>query len=181
MAQRTCSVSGCERKHKGLGYCCMHLQRIRKFGEPGGCEPLPKGFPARPAEERFWSKVDRRGPDECWPWIASLNGSGYGSLNVGRQSVMAHRFAYEHFVGPIPPDHDIDHLCFNRACVNPAHLEPVTPKENSQRMALRNSPCCPQGHPYDAENTYHYKGHRQCKKCRKVHFAKWYAKQKAAA
>ena len=81
-------------------------------------------------EERFWSKVNKT--DTCWIWTAAKNQDGHGRFRHGRL-VLAHRFAYELLVGPIPKGLDLDHLCQNPACVNPAHLEPVTRKENTRR------------------------------------------------
>lgn len=124
-------------------------------------------------EARFWSKVDRRGPNECWPWCGPL-GNGYG-LFVAKpfyaNTQRAHRVAYELMVGPIPEGLHIDHLCRNRGCVNPAHMEPVTCAENVLRgvgfgAINRAKTHCPQGHAYDAANTYINKnGRRQCRAC----------------
>ena len=113
-------------------------------------------------EERvaaFWAKVDRSGgPEACWPWTASKNAWGYGAFSLERKSMGAHRFAYELLVGSIPDRLTLDHLCRNRACVNPHHLEAVSDRTNilrgqgqSARNALKTH--CPQGHPYDLFNT----------------------------
>ena len=83
--------------------------------------------------ERFWSKVDKDGPGGCWLWTASQNGYGYGKFKAPHAFVASHRYAYELLVGPIPDGLQIDHLCRNRACVNPAHLEPVTQRVNLMR------------------------------------------------
>lgn len=111
------------------------------------------------AGERFWAKVDRSGGlFACWEWTASIRHSGYGCLGVDGKTVYAHRWAWEAANGPIPPGLDIDHLCRNRACVNPTHLEPVTRQENIRRgvgySALNaRRTHCPSGHPYSAANT----------------------------
>lgn len=85
----------------------------------------------RTTEECFWLKVDRRAVDECWLWIGAVQSSGYGSF----QGQLAHRFAHELLVGPIPDGHQVDHLCRVRLCVNPDHLEAVTAEENVRRTA----------------------------------------------
>lgn len=91
----------------------------------------------RPLAERFWSKVDKRGPDECWPWTRATHREGYGAWHWrdadGQHGTPAHRMAYTLAVGPIPQGMEIDHLCRVRACCNPAHLEPVTHHENMAR------------------------------------------------
>ncbi|MFH0981536.1 MAG: HNH endonuclease signature motif containing protein [Planctomycetota bacterium] len=108
----------------------MHASRWERYGD------LTRGrMTKRPAEERFWPKVDKT--DSCWLWIGAMNLQGYGNFWIGPTEtegyVGAHRFAYTHFVGPVPEGMDLDHLCRNRACVNPAHLEPVTRRVNLRR------------------------------------------------
>lgn len=122
---------------------------------------------------RFWSKV--RVTDGCWEWKASHDTRGYGLLWLNRRWIGAHRFAYELLVGPIPDGLEIDHLCRNKSCVNPAHLEPVTHLENMRRAdygskgdrgkhnAVKTH--CPVGHPYTADNTKLYRGRRSCRVC----------------
>ena len=127
----------------------------------------------------------------CWEW-QGLNRTGYGRVKIsnpdpgpcphcGQQMppgrakhVFAHRAVWEMLRGPIPEGLQIDHLCRNRACVNPDHLEPVTAKENMHRAAVLITHC-PKGHPYDDTNTYWHKGHRGCRICRAAAVAKWNA------
>lgn len=87
-------------------------------------------------EERFWSKVDKT--ENCWNWIGGLNEFGYGHFTVGgknKVSSPAHRWSYKMLVGPIADELDIDHVCRNRACVNPDHLRPATSKQNIEHQA----------------------------------------------
>jgi len=104
-------------------------------------------------------------------WVVPRPGSGgYGQIKVGNLNKRLHRVSYECFVGPIPDGFQLDHLCRNRACANPTHLEPVTHAENLLRGAGwsgRNArkTHCPQGHPYDAVNTRLVAGSRVCAAC----------------
>lgn len=124
-----CAVDGCEGKHSALGYCALHYYRFASNGHP---EHLLRIANSR---ERFDTYVDKT--DNCWLWTGSLTYDGYGIFRDNNRRTGAHRFAHEYHVGPIPEGLHIDHLCCVRNCVNPAHLEPVTPKENDRRARER--------------------------------------------
>lgn len=141
----------------------------------------------KPVAERYWPKVDIRGPDECWPWLASLWKNGYGKLGAGGKyggSLVAHRIAYELAYGPIPKGLEIDHLCHDpavcklanecphRRCQNPTHLEAVPHRINCLRggaplpiLGILNAAKthCPKGHAYDLVFS---DGKRYCRTCR---------------
>ena len=106
-------------------------------------------------------------PDECWEWSRGRYRSGYGTVlyEDGRNGY-AHRLSYEIHVGPIPDGLELDHICRNRACWNPAHLEPVTHAENMRRgAAARWSPVCPAGHPKTDENRRKGRRNYDCRVC----------------
>lgn len=107
--------------------------------------------------------------NDCWQWLGRTS-DGYGHFNVLGGFMLAHRFSYEFLVGSIPEGLVLDHLCRNRACVNPAHLEPVTYQTNILRgngLAAQNAAKthCPSGHPYDEVNTLRLNGRRHCRAC----------------
>jgi hypothetical protein len=156
--------------------------------------------PGRPLPlwDRFWGHVDPNGPvpercpqlGPCWLWTARLNHLGYGRFfltsDTPRISVPPHRWLYEQLTGePFPAGKEPDHLCFNRGCVNPAHIEPVTHRENARRgtsMVAINArkTHCPYGHPYDAENTrIGPRGKRYCRTCARRYVQETMLRRKA--
>lgn len=182
----TCSIPDCPDAAKFRGWCGKHYQRWLKHGDP-----LKVAWERNNPIANFWAKVDRRGPDECWPWLGYIDRDGYGHFAVpadGRQDdTPAHRYAYTIAVGPIPDGHQIDHTCHTRAvktctgnatcahrrCCNPRHAEPVLPGENIRRgqtgmtraRQQREKTHCVRGHPFDAANTRLEAGPKQYRRC----------------
>ena len=126
----TCSMDQCARPALvfGRALCRAHYRRWQRHGDPQ-VGRLPVGASLR---DRFESYVERDGLLGCWLWTGGTNGQ-YGELRVGQKIAKAHRVAFEMYVGPIPAGLEVDHLCRNTRCVNPAHLEPVTKAENVRR------------------------------------------------
>jgi hypothetical protein len=179
-------VAGCDGIAIARGWCDKCYSRWRANGDPAVCKQIKNGD----HEARFLSHVDRRGDDECWPWKSGTGGGGYAIFTINGKSLRAHRWAYEHFVGPIPPGLTIDHVkasgCTRRDCVNwVSHLEPVTQGENTLRgdgPSARNKrkTHCKYGHEFTPENTYMEGNRRRCKQCGRDKALKWYYDHKAA-
>lgn len=124
----------------------------------------------------------------CWQWIANIDHQGYGAfvIRVGGRGVRksAHRIVYSVVVGDIEPGLVLDHLCRNRACVNPDHLEQVTDAVNRFRGAHKGAKSlthCMHGHAFDEANTYHYKGKRGCRTCNRAAQARRAARRRLEA
>lgn len=123
--------------------------------------------------------------DGCWNWPWGLDVYGYGRVRVGGERVKSHRASYEWLVGPIAAGLEIDHLCRNKACFNPRHLEPVTTEVNTLRnngVSAKNARknACVRGHTFDAANTYRAKnGQRVCRECMRQHKRNWRGRHSA--
>lgn len=173
MEKGTCTVDGCDRPVRYKALCNAHYLRKMRHGDPLASAPRMT------LRERFESKI-RRTDGGCWEWSGGhFQATGYAIFNIpserdGRwRPTVAHRVSYELFVGPIPDGLHVDHLCRNRGCVRPDHLEPVTQQENMHRgqapsaISYRENRC-QRGHEYTPENTIikpSQPGKRECREC----------------
>lgn len=165
-----CSVSDCQTRIKGHGLCQKHYFRARRAGT------LP---PPQTEWERFWEKVEI---GDCWEWMGAKT-AGYGCFGSrnGPGSKLAHRWTWENLVGPVPAGLELDHLCRNRACCNPDHLEPVTRRVNQLRGAPNvvhhTVTHCLRGHLYDDENTGINNRGRYCRACKRAWMRDYYQRK----
>ena len=169
-----CITVDCQRPLHTRGLCLACYKRLRYHNQ------IAPFWPS--TEARFWSKVEKT--ETCWNWMGWKEPDGYGVFHVKSLPVRAHRYAYQ-LTAAIPDGLVIDHLCRNRGCVNPDHLEPVSSVENLRRSPLApivtnpRKTHCPAGHPYDAANTYvNPKGHRSCRICYREAGRRWSARQR---
>lgn len=185
-----CEVDGCKRTDlRGLGLCGKHYQRQRTHGDP----LILKLDPGRSVEERFWEKVNKNGPipercpelGPCWVWTGGTS-EGYGMFWLDGTQVRAHILSFTWAKGEIAEGQERDHLCRNRRCVNPDHLEAVTHWTNTARgegpaaLNLVKTHCGVCGTEYSKENTYLYRNQRHCRNCMRRRNREWQARKRAA-
>lgn len=129
--------------------------------------------------KKFKSNINFDGPGDCWLWTGTKDRDGYGKFHAPNGTGGAHRAAFELWEGPIPKGLHIDHLCRVPNCVNPAHMEPVTPAENCRRGYHATKTHCKHGHKYTADNLQRNKaGIRMCKTCSRERARAWHKKDK---
>lgn len=160
MAKTTCRVDGCERDDKMVrGWCCMHYSRwVRRGTTIDADSPIA----------RFHRKFESRERWACWEWTGPKFKKGYAQFWDGERNLGGHRWAYEQFIGPVADGLVLDHICENKGCVNPWHLEPVTNQENLQRSKNTNhgKTHCRNGHPFSGDNLIVTKHQRRCRTCK---------------
>jgi hypothetical protein len=133
-----CAVANCSHAAWARGYCEKHYYRWRLYGNPLGSK---HGSDL----DRFMRYFGEPNSNGCREWTGGLTTSGYGKFSVKHRDVLAHRFAYEHMVGPIPEGRDLLHSCDNPPCCEPTHLRPGGPAENAADMVSRGRANPPRG------------------------------------
>lgn len=116
-------------------------------------------------------------PGGCWRWTGHVHTTGYGRTSIGKRLLYTHRVAYELWHSAIPTGLQIDHLCRNRLCCNPAHLEPVTNIINARRGERATKTRCVHGHEYTATGVYYGHGRRRCRACQLARQKRRYAER----
>lgn len=110
---------------------------------------------------------------QCWGWVGAINNHGYGYFYANTDNIAAHRYSFEYFIGVIPHNGVVHHMCENRLCTNPLHLE-LTNNSDHAAFHLTREESCNRGHLRTEESTYiRPNGDRECRECRKLYVANW--------
>lgn len=164
---KPCLIDGCTAAGTaGRGWCEKHYRRYLRHGDP-----LSTSRVVGDDDARFWFYVDLHGPNGCWNWTGSTSPDGYGVLRIKGTTCYMPRYSWEKANGPMGEGLEPDHLCRNRSCVNPDHLEPVTHKVNilrgeSPAAINARKTHCKRGHEFTPGNTYIQRvGGRVCRAC----------------
>lgn len=210
----TCSIDGCVQPLIARGWCVAHYAKWRKYGDPlavfvrppkrlcsvDGCSTpthakalCGKHYAA--LKQRVYRRVARNRTKDllarisftegCWGWTGDHLPSGYGRFYFRGERSIAHRAVFEALRGKVPAGLVLDHLCRNRGCVNPWHLEPVTDAVNILRgvgppaMNAKKTHCV-HGHEFTPENTIARKDGRECRACRDRRSREFKARKRAA-
>lgn len=182
--RNTCTAPDCPNPAHSGGLCSKHASRMKRRGE---LEPAPLAMRGASLEEQYRAKVDQRGPDECWPWLAYHSPDGYGRFNRSPVGQLAHRYGWFLANGPIPDDCVVDHTCHDpatcadgkgcphRSCQNPAHMVLTSNARNASPERSRRPNAdrthCVHGHEFTPENTLWStnratgRQYRQCRAC----------------
>ena len=172
----------CERPARAQGLCNAHYKKLLKYGDPLAGVTIMRGVPP---VQRYLAWVDQRGPYACWPWTGGIDQKGYGIFGIDGGSVKAHRFGFTILVCVLQENETVDHTCHNgsgcpggngcphRACQNPWHWEaledwPNGARGNSFAAVNARKTACIWGHELTPENSYGYRGRRQCKTCARL-------------
>ena len=140
-----------------------------------------KGFLTRPLSDRIMEKTEVDPDTNCWNWMGSNTGNGYGLIWRDGRNVVAHRASYELWREQVPVGFELDHLCENKKCVNPDHLEIVTHSENLLRAYKVKKTHCKRGHQMTSDNTYVRKdGSHECRICQNNRHLLFRIKRRAA-